>query len=119
MAGFGGFTFTAEEAPLPGRDSGWVRRPDIDQAAILGSSVDSVVALSARSAGRTFQLYMTPARLTALQAYQNTVATFTDWDSTPDARSALLTFAGAAQWATPTYGETDHRVLVEMELVSQ
>ena len=119
MAAFGGFTFAAEEVPAPGRDTGWVRRPNIDQAAILGSAVDSVVALAARSAVRTVQMFLTPARLTTLQAYQNTVATLTDWNSTPEARSALLTFAGPAQWATPTYGETDHRVLVEIEFVTQ
>ncbi len=119
MAAFGGFTFATEEEPLDGQDSGWLRRPRVDDTPLLGAAVDSHVVLSGGSYRRMFSLYMTPARLATLQAAENTTANFTDWDSTPDVRSAVLVSAQSANWATPSYGTAEHRVLVDVELRSQ
>lgn len=119
MAGFGGFTFTAEEEPEHSQDSGWVTSLKLARAANLGSTRDSIVTLAVGSSERDFMVWLTRARYQALQALMNTVATFTDWDSVPDSRPAFLAEVAPEQWATPTYGDAAHTVPVRVRLLSQ
>lgn len=119
MAGFGGFTFAAEEEPEHNQDSGWVTSLKLARASNLGSIRDSIVTLAVGSSEREFTVWLTRARYQVLQALMNTVATFTDWDSAPDARSAFLAEVEPQQWATPTYGDAAHTVPVRVKLLSQ
>ncbi len=92
FAGFGTVLFTREEMPLPGTDVGWVRSPTYSRVRPLGSARDSILTLAIGSAERSWELYLAPARLAALEALLNSTATLVDWDRpVPDQRSAFLT----------------------------
>jgi len=119
MAGFGGFTFTAEESPAPGADTGWATQLKLDRNTPLGAARDSIVTLGVGSATRAVELYLTLARYAALRALVNTVATFTDWEATPDARSAFLAAVNAVEYAGPWAGTAANTIRVRVELISQ
>ena len=92
FAGFSTLLWTREEMPLPGTDVGWVRTPSYSRVRPLGSARDSIVTLAVGSAERSWELYLTPTRLTAHEAVVNSTATLVDWDRpVPDQRSAFLT----------------------------
>ena len=119
MAGFGGFTFTAEESPAPGADSGWLAELKLDRNSPLGSARDSIVTLAVGSATRALELYLTLARYAALRALVNTVAIFTDWEAAPDSRSAFLAGVNPVDYAGPWAGEAANTIRVRVELISQ
>ncbi len=119
MAGFGTFTFTADEGVIAGTDSGWVPAPNVRRGVNLGSIRDSILVMARGSMTRSFTVYLTPARLTALQALQNTVADFTDWFATPVVQSAFLQSAVPSQVALPWLGGTGELVQVRVSLISQ
>jgi hypothetical protein len=119
VAAFGAFTFGAEEEPVPGTDSGWQVEPKMRQAPNLGSIRDSILVTARGSLKRTFNVYLTPARLTVLQGYMNTVANFTDWFATPVVQSAFLVSAIIQDASFPGLGGTGERVLTRITLVSQ
>jgi hypothetical protein len=119
VAAFGGFTFATDEGPAPGTDTGWANQLSLDRARPLGSARDSIVTLAVGSATRAFQVSLTLARYAVLLAMINTVATFTDWESVPDVRSAFLAGVTPVDQATPWSGETGNRIAVRVELISQ
>lgn len=121
-AGFGSFLFARTEQPIFGTDMGWQRLPSIDRSRPLGSATDSIVTTAAGSATRSFECFLSPARLAALTALVNTSATFTDWERpTPDNRAAflraLLTIERLAVVCDD--GVTRQRFRVRIELISQ
>ncbi|OGS01179.1 MAG: hypothetical protein A2V88_08850 [Elusimicrobia bacterium RBG_16_66_12] len=119
MAGFGGFTYAADERPAPEADTGWVTALKLDRATPLGSARDSIVTLGVGSASRMFELYLTLARYAAHLALVNTVATFTDWEDTPDSRSAFLAGVTPVDYAGPWAGVAANTIRVRVELISQ
>lgn len=119
MAGFGGFTFAADEGAAPGSDSGWVTTLKTDRATPLGSARDSIVTLGVGSATRAFEVSLTLARYAVLLALLNTVATFTDWEDTPNSRAAFLAGVAPVDQSGPWSGEAENRITVRVELVSQ
>ena len=119
MAGFGTFTFTGDEGVISGTDSGWVPEPNVRRGKNLGAIRDSLLTMNVGSSIRSFTLYLTPARLTVLQALQNTVATFTDWFATPISRTAFLLSAVPTDVSMPGLGVAGERVQVRVTLISQ
>lgn len=120
--GFGSILFARDEIPIFGTDMGWQRLPSIDRARPLGSATDSIVTTAAGSATRSFEVYLSPTRLAALEALVNTTATFTDWGRpTPDSRSAFLfTLLNLERLAVKCHdGVTRQRFRVRVELISQ
>ena len=121
-SGFASFLFTREEIPIFGTDMGWQRLPSIDRTRPLGSATDSIVTTAAGSATRSFEIYLSPTRLAALEALVNTTATFTDWERpTPDSRSAFLrALLNLERLAVKCNdGTTRQRFRVRVELISQ
>lgn len=90
-ASFGNIMWERTERPLYRTDTDWKITPVRDQSVNLGSSSDSIVTLGIGSRVRSWEMYLTPARLAAHQALIGTTDTMTDWDRpTPDSRSAYL-----------------------------
>jgi hypothetical protein len=119
VAGFGTFTFAYDEGVIAGTDSGWVPAPNVRRAANLGSIRDSILVMARGSMTRSFTVYLTPARLAALQLLQNSVANFTDWFSTPVVQSAFLQTAAPSSVALPGLGQVGEKVQVRVSLISQ
>ncbi|KKN05740.1 hypothetical protein LCGC14_1084330 [marine sediment metagenome] len=120
--GFSSILFTRDEIPIFGTDMGWQRLPSIDRTRALGSATDSIVTTAAGSATRSFEIYLSPTRLAALEALVNTTGTFTDWERpTPDSRSAFLRALLNLERLTVKCndGTTRQRFRVRVELISQ
>lgn len=121
FASFGSFLFRRSESPLPETDTGWNINPNVSRAKILGSTVDSIVALSIGSSDRSFECLLSPTRFAALYALVNTEASFVDWERPdPDHRNAYLAnvekqgFVGVMC----SDGTTQKRIRTKVTLVS-
>ncbi len=91
FAGFGTFLFLHTEQPIWDTDTGWLFNISVSRQKILGALSDSVMLMSPGSNDRTFELYMSPDRVAALQALIGTTADFCDWFSpVPTTRPAFL-----------------------------
>lgn len=126
FAGFGTVLFSREEMPLPDTDVGWVRSPTYSRVRPLGSARDSILTLAIGSAERSWELYLTPARLAALEALLNSTATLVDWDRpVPDQRRSFLTgvepqeFVAVACRDDASSPGTSRRIRTKLTWVSQ
>lgn len=119
---FGNFLFTRDESSLQRSDRGWNRTPSYARSRALGSASDNVVTMAVGSSERSFEVYLTPARLAVLAALVNTVAAFTDWERpTPDSRDALLMKVEQREWAAVrcSDGSTQKRIRTQVTLLEQ
>lgn len=120
--GFSTFLFEREEGPKLGSDTLWKRRTKRDQSANLGSSADSIVVLAAGSATREFELYLSPTRLSQLEALVSRTAEFCDWTRpAPDARQAFLAEIEPVEEVAVTCddGTTQRKIRTRILLISQ
>jgi hypothetical protein len=123
-AGFGTFQFSRDEQPIFGSDTGWARpQPSYSQSRPLGSATDSIVTLAMGSAVRSYEVYLTPTRFTALEALVNTRGLHTDWNRpTPDSRQAFLASLIPQDQNVMVVcddGVTRRRIRAVVELISQ
>lgn len=121
-AGFSNLLFERGEEPIRGTDSDWVVNPSYARSRPLGSAVDSILTTAIGSATRTLQAYFSPDRLALLEALQNTLGVFTDWERpTPDTRNAVLLRVIPISRETMVCpdGSTNLRIRTQLELASQ
>jgi hypothetical protein len=126
VAGFGAFTFGADEEPVA--DTGWLTpRVTADITLPLGAARESIVYTNVLyggfgtngSAKRTLEFYLTKAQQAALEALVNTVDVFTDWESTPVGMTALLLSCECLDAITGWYSTASQRRRVRIELLEQ
>lgn len=116
-ASFGAFVFAASEYPTPRRSyRGWIPRHRYDIGAMLGSTKDDVVDLGTGSKTLSFECIMTQARYDTVYALEGTSATFTDFDTSPNARTALLEHVTVTEWFDTSVLSNTRRVRVRWEL---
>lgn len=114
---FDDFVFARSEGPILGSDTGWQPQPNIGQAPILGGLTSSPIMLGLVS-DRSFECYMTPARVAELRAWLGVRGTFTDWERpTPASRAAMIVDAAfQEQDIGVRAGETHVRQLTRLRV---
>lgn len=127
MASFGAFTFGVDEEPVA--DTGWVYpRVLADITLPLGAARESIVYMNVPAGGisgavgsakRTLEFYLTKAQQAALEALVNTTDVFSDWESTPQGKTALLASCESLNAVTGWYATTSQRRRVRIELIEQ
>lgn len=120
---FGGFLFKREEHILYGTDSGWVLTPSYQRAKPLGTATDVITTLSIGSRERTFEVNLSLARYTQLEAMINTTALFTDWNRpTPDSRQSFLSGISPVDPEVASYkpvGIYNRKIRAKITLITQ
>lgn len=118
-ASFGSFVFAASEYPTPRRSyRGWVPRHRYDIGAMLGSAEDDVVDLGTGSKILTFENIMTQARYDTAYALEGTRAIFSDFDTSPATRTAILEHVTISEWFDTAVLTDARRVRVRWEFRS-
>jgi hypothetical protein len=90
FASFASFTFLHTERPIWDTDPGWQNTLSISRNLPLGAQRPTILNLGSQ-AERSFDVWMSPARLAALSGLLGTTGTFVDWDRPlPGRRQAYL-----------------------------
>lgn len=124
-AGFGSFVFESTEQALHGTDSGWNRESASVEVRTVNLGINNpsyINPLERGNATRSWECYMTYARLAAFQAYQNNVLTLIDWDRPVPAQTRAYLKSVAQQerdvtaLRVPNCGVGDNRHFVRVRL---
>lgn len=120
MAGaFGAFAFAADEYPQRGTYSGWQTRPSYTEQTPLGANKTDVILMALGSSVLSFESVLTQARFNSIAALLGTVGTFTDFDTSPNSRSALLRNVNVLRWISNDDLTTSRKVRVRFDFIEQ
>ena len=115
-ASFGSFVFAASEFPTPRQSyRGWRPRHRYDIGSMLGAAKDDVVDLGNGSKTLVFENIMTQARYDTAYALEGSSATFSDFDTVPNTRTALLEHVTVTDWFDTAVMTSSRRVRVRWE----
>jgi hypothetical protein len=90
FASFSSFTFLRTERPIWDTDPGWQNSMSFARNLPLGANRPTLLNLGSQ-AERSFEMWMSPARVAALSGLLGITSTFTDWDRPlPTRRQAYL-----------------------------